>query len=59
MGLGLQHLYTLQEALRLADIVHHTYLDTFTGRLYCTSLELLLVELRLGTDLASISYLIL
>lgn len=41
MGLGIQHLYTIQEIARLKDMINHTYKSTTTGDLYQTSLELL------------------
>jgi hypothetical protein len=33
LGLGLQHLYTLQEIIRLNDIVTHVSKDTITRKL--------------------------
>lgn len=33
MGIGIQHLFTLQEAVRLKDLVIHTFKDTLTGKL--------------------------
>jgi len=30
-GLGIHHLYTLQEILRLVDVVKHTNQSTITG----------------------------
>ena len=34
MGLGIPHLYTIQEIAKLKDIIHHTYKTTTTGDLY-------------------------
>ena len=31
MGLGFQHLYTVQEIVRLKDIIQHTFRHTITG----------------------------
>ncbi len=45
MGNGITHLFTLQEILRLKDMINHSFHDTDTGNLYHTSLELLLLEL--------------
>jgi hypothetical protein len=56
MGLGLPHLYTIQEISRIKDILSHTYASTTTGYLYQTSLELLLLEIGMGTDLHLVSY---
>jgi hypothetical protein len=50
MGIGIQHLFTMQEAARLKDLVIHTFNDTLPGQLYKSSLELLLIELRIGTE---------
>jgi hypothetical protein len=56
MGLGFTHLYTLQETARLKDIIHHSFKNTITGRLYRTSIELLILEIGMGTSLHSISF---
>jgi hypothetical protein len=39
LGLGIKHLYTLQEISRIKDILLHTYRDTTTGRLYRNTTE--------------------
>jgi hypothetical protein len=44
MGIGIQHLFTMQEVARLKDLVIHTFNDTLIGQLYKSSLELLLIE---------------
>jgi len=46
--LGLLHLFTIQEAARLKDIILHIYNNMLTGQLYKTSVELLLIELGMG-----------
>ncbi len=51
MGLGLRHLHTTQELIRLKDLIAHNFQQTDTGKLYKTSLETLYIELGLGTDL--------
>ncbi len=51
MGLGMQHLYTIQEISRLKDIIDCTYKVTTTGNLYKTTLESLILELGMGTYL--------
>jgi hypothetical protein len=48
MGLGFKHLYTLQEIARLKH--------TTTGRLYVTSIELLILEIGTGTSLHNIPF---
>jgi hypothetical protein len=55
-GIGIQHIHTLQEIARLKDIIHHTTANTKTGQLYCTSLEYLILELGMGTNLHEINY---
>jgi len=50
MGLYIQHLHTLQEIARLKDIIFHTFNETLTGKLYLSSLELLLLELGCSTS---------
>jgi hypothetical protein len=54
MGLGIKHLHTTQEILRLKDLLSHTDRNTTMGNLYRTSLEILIIELGMGTDLSSI-----
>jgi len=56
MGLNLHHLHTLQEILRLKDIIIHNFNDTLTGRLYRTSIELFFIELGLPNNLCSYDY---
>jgi hypothetical protein len=48
MGLNIVHLHTLQEILRIKDIIFHTFNDTLTGRSYKTSLEIFYIELGLN-----------
>jgi hypothetical protein len=55
-GLGIKHLHTLQEIARKKDIIHHTYIDSTTGKLYRTSLEFLLLELGISTNISKIDY---
>lgn len=45
LGIGIKHLYTVQEISRLKDIILHTHASTTTGQLYRTSFELLIIEL--------------
>jgi len=49
MGLNFLHLFTIQEIYGLKDVIFHTANDTLTGRLYLSSLELLLLELGCNT----------
>jgi hypothetical protein len=46
----MQHRFTMQEIARLKDLVIHTFNDTLTGQLYKSSLELLLIELGIGSE---------
>jgi hypothetical protein len=55
-GIGIKHIHTLQEISRIKDILHHTYMQTTTGKLYRTSFEYLILQLGMGTDLRSIDY---
>jgi hypothetical protein len=56
MDLGLQYLSTIQEIEHLKDIIQHTFHSTTMGKLYCTSLELLYIELGLTQELHSIPF---
>jgi hypothetical protein len=49
-----KHIYTLQEIARLKDILQHTYDNTTAGKLYRTSLEHLILEIGISTDLSYI-----
>lgn len=51
MGLGLKYLYTTQEILCLKDKLSQVYQRSITGKLYKTSLELIIIELGMGSDL--------
>jgi hypothetical protein len=55
-GLGIKHLHTLQEISCIKDILHHTYIDSTTGKLYWTSLEFLLLELGISINISEINY---
>jgi len=55
-GLGILHLYTLQEAIWLCNIVKHTHQSSITGLLYLGSLELLHTELGTTAPLHSIDF---
>jgi len=44
-GLNIRHLFTVQEMIRIKDIILHTYNNTLTGRLYKTSMEITFIEL--------------
>lgn len=55
-GLGIKHLYTMQEIAWINDLLHHTYINLTTGKLYRTSLEYLLLELGISTNISQIDY---
>jgi hypothetical protein len=55
-GIGINHIHTVQEIARLKDILQHTYINSTTGLLYCTSLEYLILELGMGTNLTQIDF---
>jgi hypothetical protein len=54
MGIGIQHPYTIQEILRIKDMISHVHRCTITGKLYRTSFELLLLEIGMGSSLQCI-----
>jgi hypothetical protein len=56
MGIGIKHIHILQEIARLKDILNHTYTGTITGQIYRTSLEYLLLELGMSTDISAMDY---
>jgi hypothetical protein len=56
MGLNIQCLYTVQEITRLLDMVSQTTNNTTTGSLYRTSLELMIIETGVGTDLLNLNF---
>jgi hypothetical protein len=51
MGLGLKHLHTTQEISRLKDLLSHVYRRMNMGDLYKMSLETLIVEVGMGTNI--------
>jgi hypothetical protein len=51
MGLGMPHIYSLQDTSRLKDIMHHTAIDTFTGQLYRGTLDTMVLKVGAGTDI--------
>jgi hypothetical protein len=51
MGLGIPHIHSLQEIARLKDMIHHTAINTFTGQLYRGTLEAMILEVGVGTDI--------
>jgi hypothetical protein len=55
-GLNMQHLYTMQEIIRLKDIISHTHNYTTTGQLYHTSCELMILEKGMETEVFSMPY---
>jgi hypothetical protein len=50
-GLGIPHLYTIQEIYRLSDLILHNTKETMTGLLSKSTLELLIIELGSTIDL--------
>jgi hypothetical protein len=54
MGLVIQHPYTIPEILRIKGILSHVHRRSNTGKLYRLSLEVLLIETGMGTDLNNI-----
>ena len=56
LGLGLQHLYTLQGTMHLEDLIHQTSHNTLTGDLYRATLEQLMINIGYGSDLFGAPY---
>lgn len=56
MGLGIPHIHSMQEISKLKDMMHHSALGTFTGQLYCGSLEAMILEVGVGTDILQYNY---
>jgi hypothetical protein len=55
-GLGIKHIHTLQEIARIKDVLQHTYTQTITGQLYRMSIEYLLLEIGMESNLTRINY---
>jgi hypothetical protein len=53
-GLGIKHPHTVQETMRIKDILSHRYCKSTTGKLYRTSLEIFLLEIGMGQELSRI-----
>jgi hypothetical protein len=56
MGVGIEHLFTAQEILHIKDLIFHTAYDTDTGILYRISLEILLLEVGVSSNLSLLDY---
>lgn len=56
LGLGIQHLYTMQEITRARDFIYSKFESSITGHLYESSLEVMLVEIGILKPLAHLSY---
>ncbi len=56
LGIGIKHLYMVQEIACLKDIMLHTYKDMTTGCLYRNTTELLLLELGMTIPLHSLPF---
>ena len=54
MGLGIKHPHTIQELLRIKDIVNHTQYCFTTGQLYRSPFEIFFLEIGMGTDIHNI-----
>jgi hypothetical protein len=55
MGIELKHLHTTQELYRLKDLLSHEYRHTNTGKLYRNTLENMILEVGIGTDILRIT----
>jgi hypothetical protein len=44
-GMGIKHLFTMQEITQLKELIHHISTQSVTGQLYSASWELLHIEL--------------
>jgi hypothetical protein len=52
LGLGLWHLYTMQEIKRAQDLIYSQFEGSITRKLYETSMEVLLIEIGILKPLA-------
>jgi hypothetical protein len=55
-GLGIKHIHTTQEFMRLTSMIEHMAYQTDTGKLYRASLENMILEAGLGETLLSLPY---
>jgi hypothetical protein len=55
-GLGIKHIHTLQEIAHLKDLLQHTYMNSTTGQLYHISLEYLILEVGIDSNLTSVDF---
>jgi hypothetical protein len=55
-GLGITHIHTTQEIMRLTNMIYHTAYKTDTGNLYLASMANMILESGLGETLFSLPY---
>jgi hypothetical protein len=54
MGIGIHHPYTIQEILRIKDILRRVHKHSTTGKLYRSSLEVLILEIGMGEEIQNL-----
>jgi hypothetical protein len=55
-GIGIKHIHTLQEIAWIKDIIQHVHDKTTTGQLYQTTLEHLILEVGVNTNLTLVDF---
>ncbi len=55
MGIGLKHLHSTQEIYRLKDLLSHVYRHTNMCKLYRNTLENMILEVGMGTDILQLN----
>jgi len=56
MGLGIPHIHTLQEVARIKDMMHHSTIDSFTGQLYRSTLEAMILEVGFNSNIFQLPF---
>jgi hypothetical protein len=55
-GLGISHIFFIQDIYRLQDIIFHTSTCSITGKLYKSTMELLIIELGSSLSLQELPF---
>ena len=55
-GLGISHIFFIQDIYRLQDIIFHTSTYSITGKLYKSTMELLIIELGSSLSLQELPF---
>ncbi len=52
LGFGVKHFHTTQEIIRIKDILGHVCIKSNTDKMHRTFIELLILEVGLGTEIS-------